>query len=83
MLANPHLAAFLVHADARARPVTTMRANQHDVREVQRRFLFDDARLDLLASGLLCPAVPLDDVDLFDDNPVLFGDNPDNRSPPP
>jgi hypothetical protein len=55
--------------------------NQHYVRQMNRRFKFNDAGLYLPAACLYGPLMLLDDIDALNDNPALTGKHSLNNSP--
>src|SRR5262249_35340113 len=66
--AHAHAAPVLEHALAHAHRGVALVAHDHEVGEVERGFLLDDARRRLRAARLL---MPLDQVEPFDQRPLL------------
>ncbi len=67
--------AFNRLAEADARGFATLSANQHYLRQMNRRFKFNDAGTHLTAACLLRALVLFADVDSLNNHPIFFGQN--------
>src|SRR5258707_4867363 len=80
MFANPHFAAFLIDAEPYAGCLFALRTDQHHVRELQWRFLLDDAALHLTVARLLRTLVLLYDIQTLHNHTIFFGEDAEDCS---